>query len=377
MAGGFSTRARLAGASAQAGGATEMAYMSQHGSFQGHVLPGVMFVAWGAWGLLMSARRHALLAGRQAGGRHGLSANTLADDELHARGRTWHALPASRLCGFAGSAPSSARTWQLYLASRIEPILKVVLPTVGILGELYINTGHWHSMLDSESNINSENLNNWQHALMYAAFALAGVLELLEDALLSSGKRVVPPGACAGATALAFFAEGVLFAFHLKGSAVEILTHEILVLAVALCVAGGVFELWATPESSAASPLASMCRHAAVLLQGCWFLQAAFILFDNDIAGARWRDNHVTAMALPPVFAFWLLVVHIFALATFAITAALTTGMGFVPMQNVLHQREPVDAMEEGAPAEADVHTIDSPAGDPWDKRHHTLQHRG
>ena len=288
-----------------------------------------MFVLWGVWGILAASRRAALLGapGRRRGAR---AMGDAERDELGvgAPPRTWHAPPVARCLRLPGGPSAAVTPWAHYLLSRAEPLLKVLLPLVGIAGELYINTGSWHSMMLPDGRIDGEHLNNWQHSVMYAAFVLVGSVELLADA----APRLVPPGACALATALAFFLEGILFAFHLKGSVVEIKTHLVLVLSILLCT------LAATAEGlRPRAPLAALARHAAVLLQGIWFCQAAVILFGNQFSGGpKWEDSHVSAMALPPVFAAWALAVLAFTFGAAAAAAWLTGGSLEAPASNAV-----------------------------------------
>ena len=73
---------------------------------------------------------------------------------------------------------------------------------------------------------------------------------------------------------MAFLIEGLLFGFHLKGTALDMKVHFILVMVV-LGNAGACFLEIAHPHSF----LITTARAQLTMLQGLWFYQIASILF--------------------------------------------------------------------------------------------------
>ena len=77
-----------------------------------------------------------------------------------------------------------------------------------------------------------------------------------------------------GFLGIALLIEGLLFGFHLKGSALDMRLHLILVLVVFLSSIVCFLEMQ-HPQSFALSTV----RAQLVMLQGAWFYQIAAILF--------------------------------------------------------------------------------------------------
>lgn len=148
----------------------------------------------------------------------------------------------------------------------LEPIIKIILPAIGILGELWL--GHEQYMcvcsvgvavatdahasamvLDccactpsiadclllhpphrnlyaSDGKFVVDHINDWQHSSMYSAFILSGAIDLATR----SGR--LPAGLDTAGLGLCFLTEGLLLVFHLKGPSIEVIVHLILVIQV-------------------------------------------------------------------------------------------------------------------------------------------------
>lgn len=48
----------------------------------------------------------------------------------------------------------------------LEPVLKVLLPLVGVLGELWLGHPSWRTLYASDGKFVVDNINDWQHSLM-------------------------------------------------------------------------------------------------------------------------------------------------------------------------------------------------------------------
>ena len=79
--------------------------------------------------------------------------------------------------------------------------------------------------------------------------------------------------------ALSFVVEGLLLGFHLKGSALEIIVHKLLVITI-LATAGIIFLEMRFPNCF----LLTAVRAQLVLLQGVWWIELAYIMFRSAIS---------------------------------------------------------------------------------------------
>ncbi len=77
-----------------------------------------------------------------------------------------------------------------------------------------------------------------------------------------------------GALAMAYVIEGLLFAFHLRGDQLDVEIHTLLVITIFLTA----IVILAEIQHKSNVLLASL-RPILVIMQGVWFVQAAFILF--------------------------------------------------------------------------------------------------
>ena len=217
----------------------------KHGSWGGHVLPGALFLVLGMWWLLASA------------------ASYHQRRRLPFRPQPWYPF-----------APAAATPYKRLVM--LEPLLLTALPLFGCFVELYFHPGDlWYraAVTPDGARFVDDNLNNWQHAAMYSAFAFSGACAL---ALAQPLARVV------GFLTLAqaFAVELLLFWFHLRmqtGLVAEV--HVCLCLAVAGCVVAVLAEA-ALCDTGAVAP--SLARAFFTLLQGTWFCQAAHILYGEQ-----------------------------------------------------------------------------------------------
>lgn len=83
------------------------------------------------------------------------------------------------------------------------------------------------------------------------------------------------------ALAMAYVIEGLLFAFHLRGDLLDVEIHTLLVLTIFLTAVVILAEI-----QHKSTVLLSALRPILVIMQGVWFVQAAFILFLGKIGGS-------------------------------------------------------------------------------------------
>lgn len=172
--------------------------------------------------------------------------------------------------------------------------MKIVLPFFGALGELWLGHESWRTLIAPDGKFVVENINDWQHSTMYLAFIISGVIDLI------GFYSQLPHGTEHSFLALSFLAQGLLLVFHLKGPAIEVTVHLILVIQI--------FSTFLAILAEAANRgniiLATM-RPMLTLLQGIWWIQTAFIMFTSDPAYDP--DYMGGTMMAPAVFVFHLL----------------------------------------------------------------------
>lgn len=126
------------------------------------MLPAGFFFAWGAWWCLCLFSTYV---------------GCLASKRPFVT-RGWWGLPCS---------PARLRGLPL------EPLVKVALPLVGILGELWLGHDSFRVLYLEDGHF-TDHLNDWQHAAMYTCFVVSGVVDLLGHALgLPQGAELVSP----------------------------------------------------------------------------------------------------------------------------------------------------------------------------------------
>lgn len=212
------------------------------GSFFGHALPGTFFVMAGIWWCIQTYRRYYQSMTRQ------------------------------------GRPFASSVTFPVTLCSRrvdIEAIFVIVSCGLGMLVELIIAPIFHHTPLG---------MNNLQHGTMYFFFLQTGVLSLLGKRLklMPSVDEVLYIS-----LALAFVAEAALFKFHLFGrSGIDVLIHTLLLYVLYASAACTLLEM-----RYRRSVLLPLCRSFFTIVQGTWFWQAGFFLY-NPLSGNAWSGPY-------------------------------------------------------------------------------------
>ena len=251
-------------------------YYYTHGAFLGHIVPGAFFIIWGTWWLVALFDQFL----------------TTVAFKHQFRSKSWYNV-------FFG--PVWLRRMPL------EPLIKIVLPFFGILGELWLGHPSWRTLIAPDGKFVVDNINDWQHSTMYLAFVLSGFVDLLGFYV----PHGTPKGASLGFVALAFLVQGVLLVFHLKGPSIEVMVHLILVLVIFATFIACVFEGF-----NRDSVVASSLRPMLTLLQGVWWVQTAFIMF---VSGPAYDPDYMGGtMMVPAVFVLhmmWICVLGVVVLA--------------------------------------------------------------
>ncbi|CAN7940313.1 unnamed protein product, partial [Ixodes hexagonus] len=224
------------------------------GTFTGHVLPGTFLFLLGTWWTFGAWRVYILGRLRRR-------------SYLYTASFALPKLP-KRLC--------------------VEGLGKVLCASIGTAGELataYYD-GHFAAM------------GNAQHISMYVFYGLSGLTDLL-----TVHGAPLPVGTDHCILLMAVCVEGFLFHFHLHGRThLDVLIHTLLVytiVAEAVCIA---IEM-----ARRKSALAALGRAYFGVVQGTWFFQVGFILY-NPLPGAqKWVENHHNMMLATAIYTWHLM----------------------------------------------------------------------
>ena len=197
------------------------------GSFSGHVLPGSFFVLYGIAWIILAMITH-------------LKSKTGSTQKKKTK-RDQSMINGVSFFEYKRDIGLSRKSWlpfPCFSLSRIpiEPIIKIVLPFIGIFAEAFLNvikdhegkshiTGSVYHVYQSDGYLN--HLDKLQHITMYGAFVLSGIVDILTTFVK------FPHQTSPLFLALAFLAEGLLFYFHTEGRDVaNVQIHFILTLVI-------------------------------------------------------------------------------------------------------------------------------------------------
>ena len=206
----------------------------------------------------------------------------------------------------------------------IEALSLIFLLTIGVLGEFI--TGFEHGTFTHYSNL--------QHITMYVAWIIATISSLLCHYKVTG----VPKGFDYLTFALALFIEGLLFTFHLHGrSPLDIIVHQFLIIVIVVSFFTILLE-WKHMNSQ----LATIFRIYLAVLQGSWFIQVGFILYNPIPGSIPWADHdHGQLMIATCIFCLHILFDFMAVFAVYIFTYRFDPIMAFasykeLPIQDIL-----------------------------------------
>lgn len=200
--------------------------------------------------------------------------------------------PVDFCCG-----PTWLRRWEW------EGFFKIFFTTIGFIGEV-VTARHGGRFAY---------YGNGQHATMFFFFGLSGLVDILVH-----HRAPLPKGAEYLIGILAFVVEAMLFMFHLHGrTPFDVLIHTLLLYVVYANVIVTIVEMRYRHSIAVA-----LTRTFLVFLQGTWFWQAGFLLY-NPLPGAvPWDDeNHDQLMLVTMIFAWHMAAVFILMIVIGAFVA--------------------------------------------------------
>ena len=229
------------------------------GSFAGHLLPGLSFLVYGLWWMFVSYWQQLanpsrpIAKGKSASG--GVSyAEFKRETELSRKSYIpqpfWSKVP-------------------------LEPLSKVILCSVGIIGEGFFDvdqkTGHLYAVVYQIRNESGDfnNQSKMHHITMYLAFAVSGIVDLIIIFIR------VPRNTSKLFFANAFLLEGLLFWFHAHGRAdLDLMLHTLLNYSIAACFSFAALRMW-----QPLNLLVNVGLSFSMMLQGTWFINLGVILY--------------------------------------------------------------------------------------------------
>ena len=227
-----------------------------------------------------------------------------------------------KICAHDPNDPLAHKSWipQLFL-KRIpfEPIAKVVLPSLGIFVELFLNMKFdeqgksrlipWHYRVTFADG-QFLDLNRFYHMCLYSTFALSGIIDLVSLCIK------LPRVTSQLFLSFALYCESLLFSFHVHGrNLFNNGVHQLLLIFVMATALFSTLRML-TPRNL----FINTGFAGSMILQGTHLIQAGWILY----GGTHWRlDSHENVKFMTALSVWHLLGVSLFMLTTFVIMRAV------------------------------------------------------
>ncbi|XP_031574263.1 transmembrane protein 45B-like [Actinia tenebrosa] len=263
------------------------------GSFNGHAVPGFLFLLLSSWWALNVLFVYAKILRNR-------SASSDLNLTMRFKSTTWFPIHSRRF----SKVPC-------------ESIVKFFLSSLGIALELFTDNS-W-ILIKENGEFEETSLNNYAHSAMYGFFIFSALLECLQfwNAL------VLPKAGEHLALSFAFFVEGLLFYFHLHGRPVlDVRLHTLLYVVVFATSFVLVLEAWMKD-----SFLLLVVRVYLVMLQGTWFFQIAHSLYGAN----PWKDTPPNREFVAIAFSWHCLVLLFVWLVAFVLVSVKVRGCHTTP----------------------------------------------
>ncbi len=227
-----------------------------------------------------------------------------------------------QICTHDPNDPLAHKSWipQPFLKRiPIEPILKAVLPSLGVFVEFFINMkfdehgkSHlipWHYTV-TFSDGHFVDLNRFYHICLYSTFAFSGIIDLVSLCVQ------LPRVTSQLYLCFALYSEALLFSFHIHGrSLFNNSVHQLLLIFV---ISTAVFSTlrMLTPRNL----FINAGFTGSMILQGTHLIQAGWVLY----GGTRWQvDSHENVKFVIALSVWHLFGVSLFMLITFVVMRAV------------------------------------------------------
>ena len=250
------------------------------------IYPGSLFMVWGLWWVFITFWTYLRRKLPQGHGQH----SSPPSDEVMSR-RSWLTQPCCT------KVP-------------LEPIIKMLLPCLGVIAETFLNVVDG-KVMGVQYSIHVENgefigLGRLFHITLYSAFVLSGIVDLLSIILK------LPKHTSQFFMSFAFFSEAFLFYFHIHGrNTFNITIHLVLVFISIFCgISSSLRSL------NAQNLLTNACFSGGLLMEGTWLVQTGSLLYGPH----NWDVEDPSLVHLAAVLAIWHFIgISVFMMAVFMI----------------------------------------------------------
>lgn len=187
----------------------------------------------------------------------------------------------------------------------VEPIIKVVLPFIGILVEAFLD--YFHGKLGffvyhiTQSGGRLNDMAKFHHIIMYGSFLVSGIVDIISLVVK------LPRQASQIFFSLAFWVEWMLFYSHSdSNNSLNVSFHFLLNLTILLCVIITALRIFYFSHF-----LINVGVAFSIMLQGTWFIQVGMSLYPpNGTNALKISDPHRATMYVYAIFT-----VHVLLLA--------------------------------------------------------------
>ena len=297
----------------------------------GHVLPGSFFVIFGLWWWFNIVAMIAQAQPRFLRQRFSTRKTKNCVFELEFESATWCKVPVLCMKRFP-----------------VEPCLKVIATTIGIIAEL--TEGEW-SLINNAGHFS--HLNKFSHATMFTIFLLSAVVEILGfyDILF------LPAATDHVLASLSYLLIGELFYYHIEGRSELDQKLHVLLYTVAFSIAVVLLlEAWQRK-----SFVLFITRTFLVMLFGTWFIQIGHVLYGSH----PWEDISSNRAFVVVIFSWHvlgLLAMFICSLVVVSVCIRVKTSTCFKPLASTgdlpIEVRE-LDSLMSTEQANEDLAQID------------------
>ncbi|XP_078264872.1 transmembrane protein 45A-like [Rhinoraja longicauda] len=259
------------------------------GTFEGHALPGSFFLLFGIWWSVKYPMRYLCKKNKNV--------CYLSSTSVHRR------------------------------IDIIEGIVKAIFALTGLLCEQFIPGGPGLMLYDNVKN-DWNHLAIWQHSTMYFFYGISGIVDIIVHTI-----PAIPLALDRLVFALAVFAEGFLFYYHVHGrQMLDIHLHTLLLVAVFSGSISIFLEVFLRGNIALELFRTSLC-----ILQGSWFWQIGFILYHPN-GRTNWEQNSPGNMMFLTICYCWHYMV-----------ALLIVAISYAIVSWVIHTKlKQIDPLEMG-----------------------------
>ena len=286
------------------------------GSLAGHVIPGVFFIIHGAlW--CLNAICYCLKS----------KSSHKSSKESRSRKSKLSRSASSLFFEIKHDQSISSKSWIPLSFTRIpiEPILKILFPSLGLLVESFLtyksDSDGRHVVFETyrvwKDNGEISGMGKLHHITMYAAFMLSGIMDMATLCVR------LPQQTSMIFFSLAFTVEGLLFYLHTMGRvALNVEVHVLLFYAILSCMIFSVLRIF-----TATNLVVNLGLGSSILLQGTWLVQGGYLLYGKFFPGYNEADmktdRHKESLFVVACFTWHILFVSLYNVVSWIILSVL------------------------------------------------------